>query len=160
MNQQPLTTRRQKLDQHLAATAPVWAAMHQRHKQSRQAIQDRHSRLWEGFSVNDVVILSHEITKASYGLNLCDDAGEAILMDGILVTIEGDFARVRIGRHQNKIAPGRGSMVGELHLIKRTDIVRVSDKPPTLWGNAKEAMRAAAQRDGRQHNRASFWENA
>ena len=102
--------------------------------------QDRLSRVWEGLSVNDVVILGPAITKESYGLSLCDDSGESILMDGVLMTIEGEFARVRVGRHQGKAAPGRGPMVGELHLIKRSDIVRVSDKPPTLWGDAKSLM--------------------
>ena len=50
-------------------------------------------------------------------------------------------------------------MVGELQMIKRSDIIRVSNKPPTLWGNAKEAMAAAAKRDGRNRNSASFWTN-
>lgn len=144
----------------MQAAAPAWAAMRQRQERSQQAKQDRLKRLWEGFSVDDVVILGPDVTKRSYGLSLCDDNGEAILMDGVVVTIEGDFARVRIGRQQGKIAPGRGPMVGELQLIKRSDIVRVSDKPPTLWGNAKEAMAAAAKRDGRDRNSASFWENA
>ena len=72
--------------------------MRQRQEQSQQAKQDRLKRLWEGFSVNDVVILGPKVTKQSYGLDLCDDAGEAILMDGVLVSIEGDFARVRVGR--------------------------------------------------------------
>ena len=143
----------------MAAAAPAWAAMRQRQEQSQQAKQDRLKRLWEGFSVNDVVILGPKVTKQSYGLDLCDDAGEAILMDGVLVSIEGDYARVKIGRHQGKAAPGRGPMVGELQVIKRSDIIRVSDKPPTLWGNAKEAMAAAAKRDGRNRNSASFWTN-
>ena len=81
-------------------------------------------------------------------------------MDGVLVAIEGDYARVRIGRHQGKMVPGCGPMVGELQLIKRSDIVRVSNKPPTLWGLAKDAMAAAANRDGRARNSVSFWENA
>ena len=102
--------------------------------------QDRLSRLWERFSTGDVVILCPAITKESYGLNLCDDSGESILMDGVLMAFEGEFTRVRVGRHQGKAAPGRGPMVGELHLIQRSDIVRVSDKPPKLWGDAKSAM--------------------
>lgn len=145
--------------QQMAAAAPAWAAIRQRMDESAAVKQDRLSRLWEGFSVNDVVILGPAVTKESYGLNLCDDSGESILMDGVLMAFEGEFARVRVGRHQGKAAPGRGPMVGELHLIKRSDIVRVSDKPPTLWGDAKSAMAAAAARDGRQSNRASFWTN-
>ena len=145
--------------QQMAAAAPKWAAIRQQMDQSAAVKQDRLSRLWKGFSTGDVVILGPAVTKESYGLNLCDDSGESILMDGVLLAIEGEFARVRVGLHQGKAAPGRGPMVGELHLIKRNDIVRVSDKPPTLWGDAKSAMAAAAARDGRQLNSASFWTN-
>jgi len=152
-----LTPTPQQWQAQMQAAAPAWAAMRQRQEQSQQAKQDRLKRLWEGFSVNDVVILGPKVTKQSYGLDLCDNDGESILMDGVLVAIEGDYARVKIGRHQGKAAPGRGPMIGELQLIKRGDIVRVSDKPPTLWGNAKEAMAAAGQRDGRNRNSASFW---
>ena len=55
----------------------------------------------------------------------------------MLVVIEDESARVRLGRQQGKAASGRGPMVGELHLIKRSKIIRVSDKPPTLWGDVK-----------------------
>ena len=154
-----LTPTPQQWQAQMQAAAPAWAAMRQRQEQSQQAKQGRLKRLWEGFSVNDVVILGPKVTKQSYGLDLCDDAGEAILMDGVLVSIEGDYARVKVGRHQGKAAPGRGPMIGELQVIKRSDIIRVSDKPPTLWGNAKEAMAAAAKRDGRNRNSASFWTN-
>ena len=133
----------QQWQSQIQAAAPVWAVMRQRQEQSERSRRDRLSQLWEGFSVNDVVILGPEVTKRSYGLDLCDDNGEAILMDGVLVAIEGDYARVRIGRHQGKMVPGCGPMVGELQLIKRSDIVRVSNKPPTLWGDAKSAIAAA-----------------
>ena len=126
--------------QQMAAAAPKWAAIRQQMDQSAAVKQDRLSRLWEGFSTGDVVILGPAKTQESYGLNLCDDSGESILMDGVLMAIEGEFARIRVGRHQGKAAPGRGPMVGEPHLIKRSDIVRVSDKPPKLWGDAKSAM--------------------
>ena len=152
-----LTPTPQQWQAQMQAAAPAWAAMRQRQERSEQTKRDRQQRMWEGFSVNDVVILGPAVTKQSYGLDLCDNDGESILMDGVLLAIEGDYARVKIGRHQGKAAPGRGPMIGELQLIKRSDIVRVSDKPPTLWGNAKEAMTAAGQRDGRNRNSASFW---
>ena len=142
----------------MAAAAPAWAAIRRRQEQAEQQRNDRLKSLWEGFSVNDVVILGPSVTRQSYGLPLCDDAGESVLMDGVLMAIEGEYARVRIGRVQGKTAPGRGAMVGELQLIKRSDIVRVSDKPPTLWGNAREAMKAATKRDGRKQDKASFWQ--
>lgn len=81
----------------------------------------------------------------SYGSRLCSDNDEAILIDGVLVAIEGDYTRARIGKQLNKIAPGRGPMVSELQLIKRSDIVRISDKPPMLWGDAKAAIAAASR---------------
>ena len=61
---------------------------------------------------------------------------------------EGGFARVRINRSHGKAVPGRGAMTGELQLIRRSDVVRVSDHPPTLWADRSSAVKAAAARDG------------
>ena len=144
----------------MQAAAPVWAAIRQRQEQSQRVKQDRLKRLWEGFSVNDVVILGPVITKASYGLELCDDAGEAILMDGVITAIEGELALVNIKRLHDKPAPGRGPMLGELEWVGRRDVLRVSDQPATIWGNGLAAVKAAAARD--RSNRGSryqqFWD--
>ena len=129
--------------------APVWNAMRQRQAQSEAAQQQRHQQLWEGFEIGDVVILGPEVTKTSYGLHLCNDQGETVLMDGVLMAIEGDFARVRINRSHGKAVPGRGAMTGELQLIRRSDVVRVSDQPPTLWTDRISAVKAAATRNGK-----------
>ena len=129
--------------------APVWNAMRQRQAQSAAAQRQRHQELWEGFEIGDVVILGPEVTKTSYGLHLCNDQGETVLMDGVLMAIEGDFARVRINRSHGKAVPGRGAMTGELQLIRRSDVVRVSDQPPTLWADRISAVKAAAARDGK-----------
>ena len=61
---------------------------------------------------------------------------------------EGGFARVRVNRSHGKAVPGRGAMSGELHLVRRSDVVRVSDHPPTLWADRSSAVKAAAARDG------------
>ena len=148
-----------QVEEQMKAAAPIWAEMRRRQELSKMARKERQTKLWEGLSVGDVVILSAEVTKRSYGLNLSDDQGEAILMDGVLVAIEGDYARVRIGRTQGKMAPGRGPMIGELQVIGRSDIKEVSSMPPSVWGNVKEAMTAAAARDGRKGNKAQFWSN-
>ena len=111
--------------------------------------QQRDQQLWEGFEVGDVVILGPEVSKTSYGLTLCNDQGGTVLMDGVLMAIEGDFARVRINRSHGKAVPGRGAMTGELQLIRRSDVVRVSDQPPTLWADRISAVKAAAARDGK-----------
>ena len=129
--------------------APVWNAMRQRQAQSAAVQQQRHQQLWDGFEIGDVVILGPEVTKTSYGLHLCNDQGETVLMDGVLLAIEGDFARVRINRSHGKAVPGRGAMTGELQLIKRSDVVRVSDQPPTLWADRTSAVKAAEVRDGK-----------
>ena len=129
--------------------APVWNAMRQRQAQSAAAQRQRHQQLWEDFEVGAVVILGPEVTKTSYGLHLCNDQGETLLMEGVLMAIEGDFARVRINRSHGKAVPGRGVMTGELQLIRRSDVVRVSDQPPTLWADRISAVKAAAARDGK-----------
>ena len=96
-----------------------------------------------------MVILGPEVTKTSYGLHLCNDQGETVLMDGVLMAIEGDFARVRINRSHGKAVPGRGAMTGELQLVRRSDVARVSDQPPKLWADRSSAVKAAAARDGK-----------
>ena len=133
----------------MQAAAPAWNSIRQRQAQSAAAQRQRHQQLWDGFEIGDVVILGPEVTKTSYGLHLCNDQGETVLMDGVLMVIEGDFARVRINRSQGKAAPGRGAMTGELQLIRRRDVVRVSDQPPTLWADRISAVKAAAARDGK-----------
>ena len=129
--------------------APVWNAMRQRQAKSAAAQQQRHQQQRDGFKVGDVVILGPEVTKSSYGLHLCNNQGETVLMDGVLMAIEGDFARVRINRSHGKAAPGRGAMTGELQLIRRSDVARVSDQAPTLWADRISAVKAAAARDGK-----------
>ena len=123
--------------------------MRQRQSESAAAQHQRHQQLWEGFEIGDVVILGPAVTKRSYGLDLCDDNGEAVLMDGVLMSIEGDYARVRIGRQMGKTAPGGGPMVGELQLIRRRDVIRLSGKPATVWRDAANAVKAASTRDVR-----------
>ena len=86
------------------SSAPAWAAIRRRQEQAQQQRKERLESLWEGYSVDDVVILGPTVTQQSYGLHLCDDAGESVLMDGVLIAIEGDYARVKIGRHQGKLA--------------------------------------------------------
>ena len=104
----------------MQAAAPAWKAIRQRQAESATAQRQRHQEMWEGFEVGDVVILGPEVTKTSYGLHLCNDQSETVLMDGVLMAIEGDFARVRINRSHGKAAPGRGAMTGELQLIRRS----------------------------------------
>ena len=89
------------------------------------------------------------MTKTSYRLHLCNDQGETVLMDGVLIAIEADFARVRINRSHGKAMPGRGAMTGELQLIRRSDVLRVRDQPPTLWAERSSAVKAAVVRDGK-----------
>jgi len=80
-------------------------------------------------------------------------------MDGVLMAIEGDFTRVLINRSHGKPVLGRGAMKGELQLIRRSDVVRVSAQPPTLWADGMSAVRAAAARDGKAGSSyQQYWE--
>ena len=148
-----LTPLPQQWKAQMQAAAPAWNAIRQRQAQSAAAQRQRHQQLWEGFEVGDVVILGPEVSKTSYGLHLCNDQGETVLMDGVLMAIEGAFARVRINRSHGKAVPGRGAMAGELQLIRRSDVVMVSDQPPTLWADRISAVKAAAAGDGKAGSR-------
>ena len=159
MHGRRLTPLPQQWKAQMQAAAPAWNAIRQRQAESAAAQQQRHQQLWEGFEVGDVVILGPEVTKTSYGLHLCNDQGEMVLMDGVLMAIEGDFARVRINRSHGKAAPRRGAMTGELQLIRRSDVARVSDQPPTLWADRISAVKAAAARDGKAGSSyQQYWE--
>ena len=130
MHRRRLTPLPQQWMAQMQAAAPAWNAIRQRQANSAAAQWQRHQQLWDGFKVGDVVILGPEVTRTSYGLHLCNNQGETVLMDGVLMAIEGDFARVRINRSHGKAAPGRGAMTGELQLIRRSDVARVSDQVP------------------------------
>ena len=105
------------------------------------------------------MILGPVVTKTSYGLHLCNDQGKTVLIDGVLMAIKGDLARVRINRSHGKAVPGRGAMTGELQLIRRSDVGRVSDQPPKLWADRTSAVKAAAARDGKSGSRyQQYWE--
>ena len=108
--------------------------------------------MWEGLGVCDVVILGPVVTKTSYGLHLYNDQGKTVLMDGVLMAIEGDLARVRINRSHGKAVPGRGAMTGELPLIRRSDVERVNDQPAKLWADRTSAVKAAAAREGKSES--------
>ena len=133
----------------MQAAAPAWHAIRRQQEKSAAARKQRHQQLWDGFNIEDVVILGPEVTKQSYGLSLCDDNGESVLMDGVITAIEGELALVNIKRLHGKPAPGRGPMVGELQWIRRKDVLRVSDQPATIWGDGLAAVKAAAVRDNR-----------
>ena len=149
----------QEWQQKMRAAAPAWNEIRQRQEESAGAQRQRQQQLWEGFEIGDVVIFGPAATKRSYGVELCDDDGEAVLMDGVIEQIQGQFATVRIGRMHNKPAPGGGPMVGELQQIRREDILRISDKPATIWADGKQAIAAAAKRDGRgQMSYQRFWD--
>ena len=55
-------------------------------KDVSQARRQRHQQLRDGFNIEDVV--THDprpgSQKRSYGLSLCDDNGESVLMNGVM----------------------------------------------------------------------------
>ena len=53
-------------------------------------------------------------------------------MDDVLMSSEGHLARVRRGRDMERSALIGDPMVGELQLIRCSDVIRVGDKPATL----------------------------
>ena len=114
----------------------------------------QHCEAWEA-TVPGLIKRPRDPTSAPTGnritslMHLCNHQGETVLMDGILIAIEGDFARVRINRSHGKAVPGRGAMTGELQLIRRSDVVRASSQPPTLWADRISAVKATAARDGK-----------
>ena len=70
----------------MQAAAPAWNQMRQRQAEKDAAIKKRHQRLWDGFNIEDVVTRDPRpgSQKQSYGLSLCDDNGESVLMNGVM----------------------------------------------------------------------------
>ena len=138
----------------MEAAAPVWNAIRERHVEAKQRIEERRRKEWEGLNSGDVVVLSAAMTQEIYGVQLCDDRGEAVLIDGAIVLIEDGMACVTIKRRVGKAQRVRD----EMHWLRRGDICRVSDGEQMVWGNSEQALKAAAQRDGHDGGkRLSFW---
>ena len=139
--------------------APSWNAMRQRQAEKDAAIKERRLRDWEGIEAGTVVILGADMTTESYGVALCDEDGETILMDGTVKLIDGDVAWVDIQRVSGKAKPGRGGFeTSEMRWVRRKDIYKVSNKPANVWGNGEQAIVTAMQRDGRRRgDRSRFW---
>ena len=68
----------------MQAAAPGRKAIRRQQEKSGAARKQRHQQLWDGFNIEDVVILGPEVTQQSYGLSLCDDNGESVLMNGVM----------------------------------------------------------------------------
>lgn len=141
------------------AAAPIWSQMSQRQAKKDAEVKERRAKYWEGIESGTVVILGSEMTTTSYGVELCDDDGETVLMDGTVRMIDGDFAWVDIQRVSGKPKPGRGGWeTSEMHWIKRKDIYKVSKKPANVWGSGEQAIATAMNRDGRRRgDRSRFW---
>ena len=70
----------------IQAAVPRWNQIHQQQAENATAIKALGIRNWAGVEVGTVVILRPDITTKIYGVALCDDEGETILMDG---TVKG-----------------------------------------------------------------------
>ena len=142
----------------MQAAATGWGEIRKRHEAVREGVTERLRKDWEGIQAGDVVILSAAITAQSYGVQLCDDDGETILIDGTVLLIEDGMALVRVSRLVSGKRAGKGRATEETHWVKRNDIDSVSDKPAMVWGDGDQAARTAQQRDGRRGgDRSSFW---
>ena len=71
---------------------------------------------------------------------------EALTTDLSFVLGLSDLNGFWLGLH-GKPASGRGPMVGEPQWIRRKEVLRVSDKPATIWGDGLAAVKAAEARD-------------
>lgn len=98
------------------------------------------------------MILGPDITTKIDGVALCDNDGEAIVMDGTVKLIDGHVAWVVIKRVSERQKPGRGEFRSrEMRWVERKEIYKVSEKPANAWGDGREAIATALERAGKRH---------
>jgi len=142
----------------MEAAAPGWERMRQQQEAAAVKRRDKLEELWAGIEVGDVVRLSSKLTREIYGLSLCNSQGEMIELDGEVKEIDGEWALIWVARAMGKRGRDGSEMIGVMQRVHRDKIVRVSDQPLTVWRDAADAMKAAANRDGKKKDASQWWE--
>ncbi len=107
----------------------------------------------------DVVRLSGSVTLAEFGLVLCDDDGEMLEIDGVVMKVLPQWVDVRIKRMLKTVsfaAPMEGAI---RRMVRREEVLEVLDGEARLWPNAAALKGVSDEREGKVSKAAApvFW---
>ena len=107
----------------------------------------------------DTVRLAQSVTMAEFGLALCDDDGEGLEIDGVVVEAAPHMVNVRIRRlmHHSRITgPTEGSVS---RWVRRHEVLEVIEGEARLWPNAAGLKAVSDEREGKAKRQTEpvFW---
>ena len=109
----------------------------------------------EFMQAGDVVRLAGSVTRAEFGLALCDDDGEALEIDRRVIATNERTMNVMIRR----MRPCRYPLKDMEGTVKRNEALEVIDGEARLWPDAASLRSVSDEREGRVRKASQpvFW---
>ena len=107
----------------------------------------------------DVVRLAGSITRAEFGLALCDDDGETLEIDGRVIAANERTVNVMIRRMLPCRYPLKDMEGTVMRWVKRNEVLEVIDGEARLWPDAASLRSVSDEREGRVRKTSQpvFW---
>ena len=97
----------------------------------------------------DVVRLAGSVTRAEFGLALCDDDGEALEIDGRVIEAGDRMVRVLIKRMIPRRWPVKDMEGSVMRSVRRDEVLGVIDGEARLWTDAASLKSVSDEREGK-----------
>ena len=113
----------------------------------------------ELMQAGDVVRLAGSVTRAEFGLALCDDDGEALEIDGRVIAANERTVNVMIRRMLPCRYPLKDMEGTVMRWVKRNEVLGVIDGEARLWPDAASLRSVSDEREGRVRKASQpvFW---
>ena len=113
----------------------------------------------EFMQAGDVVRLAGSVTRAEFGLALCDDDGEALEIDGRVIAVNERTVNVMIRRMLPCRYPLKDMEGTVMRWVKRNEVLEVIDGEARLWPDAASLRSVSDEREGRVRKASQpvFW---
>ena len=107
----------------------------------------------------DVVRLAASVTLAEFGLALCDDDGEMLEIDGVVMEVKQQGLIVMIRRMMPRPAPFAWAEGTVSRWVRADEVLGVLDGEARLWPNAAALKGVSDEREGKVSKAAApvFW---
>ena len=127
--------------------------------ENRQCEKSNGASVVMRLQAGDVVRLAGSVTLAEFGLALCDDEGEMLEIDGVVMKVLPQWVDVRIKRMLKTVsfaAPMEGAI---RRMVRREEVLEVLDEEARLWPNAAALKGVSDEREGKVSKAAApvFW---
>ena len=111
------------------------------------------------FQKGDTVRLAQSVIVAEFNLALCDDDGEPLEIDGVVVEVLPQWVRVRIKRMVRSVSFCAPIESAVLQMVRPEEVLEVIDGEPRLWPNAAALKGVSDERAGKVRRAAApvFW---